>query len=141
MTSDERKRLKMTGTNIPEAYDYVLRSREQIRLDSKDGNVQAQALLNRAIDLDPCYATAYANLAITQLLNYVNRWSETAGGSLEDAYELAEKAVALMSNGKWDAPLLEELGRTMADASICGLGQAAANPLFSVLKHFREEVV
>ncbi|NKB57553.1 MAG: NADH-quinone oxidoreductase subunit F [Alphaproteobacteria bacterium] len=52
-----------------------------------------------------------------------------------------EKAVALMSNDEWDVPLLEELGRAMADASICGLGQAAANPLFSVLKHFREEVV
>ena len=52
-----------------------------------------------------------------------------------------EKVVALMSEGAWDAVLLEELGRTMADASICGLGQAAANPLFSVLKHFREEVV
>ncbi len=52
-----------------------------------------------------------------------------------------EKAVALMSKDAWNAALLEELGRTMADASICGLGQAAANPLFSVLKHFREEVV
>ncbi len=52
-----------------------------------------------------------------------------------------EKAVALMSAGTWDAALLEELGTAMADASICGLGQAAANPLFSVLKHFREEVV
>lgn len=51
-----------------------------------------------------------------------------------------EKAVALMSNGKWDTALLQELGRTMTDASICGLGQAAANPLFSVLKHFPEEV-
>jgi NADH:ubiquinone oxidoreductase subunit F (NADH-binding)/NADH:ubiquinone oxidoreductase subunit E len=51
-----------------------------------------------------------------------------------------EKAVALMSNGAWDAGLLREVGRTMADASICGLGQAAANPLFSVLKHFPEEV-
>jgi NADH:ubiquinone oxidoreductase subunit F (NADH-binding)/NADH:ubiquinone oxidoreductase subunit E len=52
-----------------------------------------------------------------------------------------EKAVALMSDGDWNVSLLEELGRAMADASICGLGQAAANPLFSVLKHFREEVV
>ena len=52
-----------------------------------------------------------------------------------------EKAVALMSAGTWDAALLEELGTAMADASICGLGQAAANPMFSVLKHFREEVV
>ena len=40
----------------------------------------------------------------------------------------------------WDAPLLEELSRTMADASICGLGQAAANPLLSVLRYFPEDV-
>jgi formate dehydrogenase beta subunit len=52
-----------------------------------------------------------------------------------------EKAVALMNDPKWDAGLLNEVGRAMADASICGLGQAAANPLFSVLKHFPEEVI
>ena len=95
LTGDERTRLKSTGTNIPEAYDYVLRSREQTRLMSKDGNARAQALLNRAIELDPGYATAYANLAMTRLMNYLNRWSETADPSLEYAYELAQKAVAL----------------------------------------------
>jgi adenylate cyclase len=95
LTGDERNRLKTTGTNIPEAYDYVLRSREQTRLMSKDGNARAQALLNRAIELDPGYATAYANLAMTRLMNYLNRWSETADPSLEYAYELAQKAVAL----------------------------------------------
>ncbi len=51
-----------------------------------------------------------------------------------------QKAVALMNDEKWNAGLLGEIGRTMADASICGLGQAAANPLFSVLKHFPEDV-
>ncbi len=95
LTGDERNRLKTTGTNIPEAYDYVLRSREQQRLMSKDGNARAQALLNRAVELDPGYATAYANLALTRLMNYLNRWSETADPSLEYAYELAQKAVAL----------------------------------------------
>ncbi len=38
----------------------------------------------------------------------------------------------------WDAPLLEELSQTMMDASICGLGQAAPNPLLCVLKYFPE---
>jgi len=96
LTGDERKRLKTTGdTNIPEAYDYLLRSREQQRLTSKDGNAQAQALLNRAIELDPGYAKAYANLATTRMMNYINRWSETADPSLEYACELAQKAVAL----------------------------------------------
>ncbi len=47
-----------------------------------------------------------------------------------------EKSVALMAQRQWDAPLLEELGHAMTDASICGLGQAAANPLFSALRFF-----
>ncbi len=51
-----------------------------------------------------------------------------------------EKAVGLMAEGRWNAPLLRELAACMADASICGLGQAAPNPVLSVLKHFPEEV-
>jgi formate dehydrogenase len=45
-----------------------------------------------------------------------------------------------MSNGTWDAGLLEELAVTRRDASICGLGQAAPNPLTSALKFFPEEL-
>ena len=51
-----------------------------------------------------------------------------------------EKAVKLMVQPTWDAPLLKELSQGMSDASICGLGQAAANPLLAVLKHFPEDV-
>jgi formate dehydrogenase len=47
-----------------------------------------------------------------------------------------EKAVALMSEPDWDEPLLRELSAAMRDASICGLGQAAPNPVLSVLTHF-----
>ena len=50
------------------------------------------------------------------------------------------KAVKLMSAKKWDKDLLEELSRTMVDASICGLGQAAPNPIRCVVKHFADEV-
>ena len=39
-----------------------------------------------------------------------------------------------------DTALLGELSGAMADASICGLGQAASNPLVSVMKHFPEDV-
>ena len=49
-----------------------------------------------------------------------------------------EKAVQMMSQEDWDGPLLEELSQTMMDASICGLGQAAPNPLLCVLKYFPE---
>ena len=51
-----------------------------------------------------------------------------------------EKAVKLMQADRWDAALLEDLCQTMEDASICGLGQAAPNPIRLVIKHFPEEV-
>jgi formate dehydrogenase len=50
------------------------------------------------------------------------------------------KALALMEAPHWDAGLLTELSGAMIDASICGLGQAAPNPVLSVLKHFPREV-
>jgi NADH:ubiquinone oxidoreductase subunit F (NADH-binding) len=50
------------------------------------------------------------------------------------------KAAVLMESKKWDAALLEELSVAMADASICGLGQAAPNPIRCVVKHFPDEV-
>ncbi len=51
-----------------------------------------------------------------------------------------EKAVALMKRENWEKPLLEDLSQVMRDASICGLGQAASNPLMSVLKFFPDDV-
>ncbi len=51
-----------------------------------------------------------------------------------------EKAVKLMEQGPWDAALLTELSTAMRDASICGLGQAAPNPLLCVLKYFPEDL-
>jgi formate dehydrogenase len=51
-----------------------------------------------------------------------------------------QKALQLMTDRRWDQPLLEELSQAMADASICGLGQAAPNPVLSVLKYFPGEV-
>jgi formate dehydrogenase len=50
------------------------------------------------------------------------------------------KAAGLMAQKRWDGALLEELSVAMADASICGLGQAAPNPIRCVLKHFPDEV-
>ena len=51
-----------------------------------------------------------------------------------------EKAVKLMQADKWDGALLEDLCQVMADASICGLGQAAPNPIRLTMKHFPDEV-
>ena len=51
-----------------------------------------------------------------------------------------EKALKLMNQKSWDVELLKELSSAMMDASICGLGQAAPNPMLSVIKHFPNEV-
>ena len=51
-----------------------------------------------------------------------------------------EKALHVMHQTQWDQPLLQELSQAMIDASICGLGQAAPNPVLSVLKYFPQEV-
>jgi formate dehydrogenase len=52
-----------------------------------------------------------------------------------------EKAAALMAQpGDWDAATMEDLAVVMTDASICGLGQAAPNPMRCVLKYFPHEV-
>ena len=58
---------------------------------------------------------------------------------LEDAIRYWEKATALMARREWDRPLLEELSAAMRDASICGLGQAAPNPLLTLMRYFPEE--
>ncbi len=49
------------------------------------------------------------------------------------------KAAALMAQANWDAALLEDLCQVLADASICGLGQAAANPIRCALRYFPDE--
>ena len=50
-----------------------------------------------------------------------------------------QKAAALMAQPVWDRALLDDLCEVMQDASICGLGQAAPNPLRCAMKYFPEE--
>ena len=51
------------------------------------------------------------------------------------------KASALIAKDRWDLPLLEDLSAVMRDASICGLGQAAPNPVDCVIKYFPQELI
>ena len=73
-------------------------------------------------------------------LNLMRFFEDESCGQCTPCRVGTEKAVELMAQAKWDEPLLVELGQAMTDASICGLGQAAANPLNSVLRYFREEL-
>ncbi len=73
-------------------------------------------------------------------LNLMRFFEDESCGQCTPCRNGTEKAVALMSREHWDKELLTELSAVMMDASICGLGQAAPNPLLSVMKHFPDEV-
>ena len=73
-------------------------------------------------------------------LNLMRFFEDESCGQCTPCRVGTEKAVKLMARPKWDEALLRELGQAMTDASICGLGQAAANPLNSVLKFFPEDL-
>lgn len=73
-------------------------------------------------------------------LNLMKFFEDESCGQCTPCRVGTEKAVKLMEKPSWDQPLLEELCTTMADASICGLGQAAPNPLMCLFKYFPEEV-
>ena len=69
-------------------------------------------------------------------LNLLRFFEDESCGQCTPCRVGCEKAVKIMEKGVWDETLLEELCLAMADASICGLGQAAPNPILSVLKFF-----
>ncbi|PWE33046.1 NADH-quinone oxidoreductase subunit F [Maritimibacter sp. 55A14] len=73
-------------------------------------------------------------------LNMLRFFEDESCGQCTPCRSGCEKAVKLMQADRWDQGLLEELCQTMADASICGLGQAAPNPIRLTMKHFGDEI-
>jgi NADH:ubiquinone oxidoreductase subunit F (NADH-binding)/NADH:ubiquinone oxidoreductase subunit E len=73
-------------------------------------------------------------------LNLMKFFEDESCGQCTPCRAGTEKAVKLMEKGPWNPALLTELSSAMRDASICGLGQAAPNPLLCVLKYFPEEL-
>ena len=71
-------------------------------------------------------------------LNLVRFFRDESCGQCTPCRVGTIKALQLMQQPQWDTELLKELSQVMMDASICGLGQAAPNPVLSVIKHFPE---
>jgi NADH:ubiquinone oxidoreductase subunit F (NADH-binding)/NADH:ubiquinone oxidoreductase subunit E len=74
-------------------------------------------------------------------LNLMRFFEDESCGQCTPCRVGTQKAALLMEKPVWNRGLLEELSQTMRDASICGLGQAASNPLTTVIKYFPEEFV
>ena len=74
-------------------------------------------------------------------LNMMKFFAHESCGQCTPCRVGTEKAVQLMQAPVWDNATLEDLNQVMADASICGLGQAAPNPVRCVQKYFPQEVI
>jgi formate dehydrogenase len=81
-----------------------------------------------------------ADRARDAALNLMRFFADESCGQCTPCRVGTAKAAGLMANERWDVGLLNDLSQAMADASICGLGQAAPNPIACVVKYFPHEL-
>ncbi|BAV51169.1 guanylyl cyclase [Mesorhizobium sp. 113-1-2] len=101
LTDGTRLRLAPEHPRNTEAYDCFLRGRELWHRLTKETNTASRDLLQRATELDPNFASAYAFLALTHGVDYLNRWGASPPESMAQAEEAATRAVTLDDNDPW----------------------------------------
>ena len=114
-------------TDSPEAYDYLLRGLEYIFRFTKETNVQARQMSEKAIELDPKYAQAYAVLGYTYFSDWFYQWSPDPQ-NLERAFALAQKAITLDDSFPWPHRILSQvyLRKKQLDQALAEAEQALA---------------
>ncbi|MCW8902707.1 MAG: NAD(P)H-dependent oxidoreductase subunit E [Sedimenticola sp.] len=115
------------------------------------GGILPASLSNIPLDFDTlneygCFIGSAAIIVLSDqdsvrelALNAMKFFAHESCGQCTPCRVGTSKAAILMGEQEWNQPLLQELCQVMSDASICGLGQAAPNPLRCVLKYFPEE--
>ncbi|MBI4755909.1 MAG: NAD(P)H-dependent oxidoreductase subunit E [Betaproteobacteria bacterium] len=115
------------------------------------GGILPASLADLPLDFDTlqphgCFIGSAAIIVLSQhdtaraaALNAMRFFARESCGKCTPCRVGTAKAVALMEQPEWDVALLRELSQTMMDASVCGLGQAAPNPLLSAMRHFPDE--
>jgi formate dehydrogenase len=73
-------------------------------------------------------------------VNLMRFFEDESCGQCTPCRSGTQKARMLMEQGDWNVELLDELSQVMRDASICGLGQAASNPLTCIMRYFPKEL-
>ncbi len=116
------------------------------------GGILPASLADVPLDFDTlqphgCFIGSAAIIVLSQhdsareaALNAMRFFAHESCGQCTPCRVGTAKAVTLMEQDQWDRELLQELSTVMIDASICGLGQAAPNPMLSVLKYFPQEL-
>ena len=116
------------------------------------GGILPASLADEALDFDTladhgCFIGSAAIIVLSDkdsvagaATNAMKFFAHESCGQCTPCRVGSDRAARLMENPKWDKEALEDLCVVMEDASICGLGQAAPNPLRCTLKYFSEEV-
>ncbi|MEJ2395745.1 MAG: NAD(P)H-dependent oxidoreductase subunit E [Candidatus Thiodiazotropha sp.] len=116
------------------------------------GGILPASLADVPLDFDTlqpygCFIGSAAIIVLSQhdsardaAINAMRFFAHESCGQCTPCRVGSEKAVALMEQEHWDQALMQELSSVMMDASICGLGQAAPNPMLSILKYFPQEL-
>ena len=111
------------------------------------GDAPKEAPLGGTLQDHGCFIGSAALIVLSQhdkardaAANMMQFFADESCGQCTPCRVGTEKAAALLLAPRWDQALLEDLAQAMADASICGLGQAAPNPIRSVIKYFPREI-
>jgi formate dehydrogenase len=116
------------------------------------GGILPASMADVPLDFDTlqphgCFIGSAAVIVLSQhdkardaALNMMQFFADESCGQCTPCRVGTEKAAGLMAGPRWDTALLEDLSQAMADASICGLGQAAPNPIRCVVKYFPAEL-
>ena len=116
------------------------------------GGILPAALNNIPLDFDTlqpygCFIGSAAvvvlsdqDSAVGAARNMLRFFKQESCGQCTPCRNGTAKASALIEQAHWDLPLLEDLSQVMREASICGLGQAAPNPIDCVVKYFPQEL-
>jgi formate dehydrogenase len=116
------------------------------------GGILPASLANIPLDFDTlqpygCFIGSAAVMVMSQhdkardaALNIMRFFEHESCGQCTPCRVGTSKAAKLMEAQTWDSETLEDLAVVMGDASICGLGQAAPNPIRSIQKHFAHEI-
>jgi formate dehydrogenase len=116
------------------------------------GGILPASMADVPLDFDTlqpygCFIGSAAVIVLSQYdrardaaLNLMEFFAHESCGQCTPCRVGTEKAVGLLSQQRWDTSLLSDLSQAMIDASICGLGQAAPNPVTCVIKYFPQEL-
>ena len=95
LTSDERQQLDRHRQADPQAYDMLLQGLEELRRFTRDNNAEARRFFKQAIQFDPGFARAYADVAFSHAMDFLFGWEEANEEKFRNAFEYADKAVEL----------------------------------------------